>query len=93
LNSSVGGRGVVPFLLDDAAEAVESRVLVAAVAGPRADVRQIDVGLGMGALDDRPQPEVAVPFQSSRVVRERRETADREDHESRLIRNVPNIQL
>jgi hypothetical protein len=86
----VVGRGrsrvVVPLLLDDAAEAVEAGVLVAAVAGAAGrDVGQVDVGLGMGALDDGPQPEVRVTFQSSRVVRERRKTADRGVHASVVI--------
>ena len=54
-------RVVVPLLLDDAAEAVEAGALVAAVAAPtRRNVREIDIGLGMGAFDDGPQPKVAV---------------------------------
>ena len=83
-------RVVVPLLLDDAAEAVEAGVLVAGVAGAAGgDVGQVDVGRGTGALDDGPQPEIGVTFQSSQVVRERRETADRGVHANGLIQNTP----
>src|SRR5262249_19096508 len=60
--------------------------LIAGVAGAAGgDVGQVDVGLVTGALDDGPQPEIAVRLKSSRVVRERRETADRRVHTSVVI--------
>jgi hypothetical protein len=76
---------VVPLLLDDAAEAVQAGVLVAGVSRACSDVGQIDVGLGMGALDDGSQPKVRVTFQSARVVRERRQAADRGVHAGGVV--------
>ena len=67
-------------------QAIVTSPPVAAVAGAAGgDVRQVYVGLGMGALDDGSQPKVAVTFQSSRGVRERRQAADRGVHASVVI--------
>ncbi len=69
---------IVPVLIDDAAEAVQADVRVAAVARPLAalgDIGQVDA-VALVAFHHRVQPQVLVRLQGAAAVRQRREPAD-----------------
>jgi hypothetical protein len=72
------GCGVVPVLLDDAAEAVQAGVLVACVASLAVlvYVGQVDVVLRVVPFDDCDKAQVFVAFQDAAGVRQGSQSAD-----------------
>src|SRR5207245_3234896 len=73
----VGAGAFGPELLDHAAEAIETRVLVAAVwVAARDDVSLVNPRLRVRTLDNCPETQVGVRLQSGRAVRKRGDPAD-----------------